>query len=242
VRALLDLVLPVSCVACGAPGAVACPPCAATLDRAARPAWPQPAPAGLPPPFAVTAYAGPPRAFLLAYKEQGRIGLRHLLGAAIARGVSAAMTAAGAAGPVVLVPVPSSAAARRARGDDVVARLAAAATVALRRHGTAVVVVPALRHQRRVRDSAGLGAADRAANLADAFALTQAGRRRVAARSVVVVDELVTTGATLAECARALREAGADVLGAAAVAATRRRERVAQQGLHKPGAGVYRSW
>jgi predicted amidophosphoribosyltransferase len=241
VRALLDLVLPVSCAACGAPGDVACPPCAATLDRAARPAWPQPAPAGLPPPFAVAAYAGPPRVFLLAYKEQGRIGLRHLLGTATARAVSAAATAAAAAGPVLLVPVPSSAAARRARGDDVVAQLAASAAATLRRRGQVAVVVPALRHQRRVRDSAGLGAADRAANLAGAFELTAAGRRGVAARLVVLVDDLVTTGATLAECAGTLRAAGAEVLGAATVAATRRHGPVAQRGLHKPRSGVYRS-
>src|SRR3954449_6973318 len=80
-RALLDLLLPVSCAACGAPGRAACPPCAATLGGAARLVWPDPSPTDLPPPFAVAPYAGAAREFLLAYKEDNRVGLRPLLAA-----------------------------------------------------------------------------------------------------------------------------------------------------------------
>lgn len=240
-RALFDLVLPVACAACDAPGVVACPPCAATLDRPGRLAWPRPAPDGLPPPYAVTAYAGAPRAFLLAYKEHGRIGLRGLLGAALAEAVRNAVVGVDVSGPLWLVPVPSTAAARRQRGDDVVARLAAVAAGLLRTRGAAADVLPALRHGRAVRDSAGLSAVDRAANLSGAFALTVRGRARAAARPVVLVDDLVTTGATLTDCARALREAGADVVAAATVAATRRHPAVAQQGLHNLSSGVYRA-
>jgi orotate phosphoribosyltransferase len=58
---------------------------------------------------------------------------------------------------------------------------------------------------------------------------------------VVLVDDLVTTGATLTDCARALREVGADVVAAATVAATRRHRGVAQQGLHNARSGVYRA-
>src|SRR3954452_20014476 len=94
VRALLDLLLPVACAACGAPGTAACPPCAATLDGPARLVWPRPTPVGMPPPFAVAAYAGAPRAFLLAYKEQGRVGLHRPLGAALARAVAVAIDTA----------------------------------------------------------------------------------------------------------------------------------------------------
>jgi len=222
VRTLLDLVLPVSCVACGARGVVACPPCAATLDRPARLAWPRPAPAGLPPPFAVAPYAGAPRAFLLAYKEQGCLGVRRLLAGGLAQAVLAAVTATGA-GSAWLVPVPSTAAARRARGDDVVARLARLAAGDLRGRGLDCAVVGVLRHQRAVRDSAGLGAADRSANLAGAFTAQARGAARLSTRPVVLVDDLVTTGATLSECARALRAAGATVIAAAVVAATPRR-------------------
>ena len=72
---------------------------------------------------------------------------------------------------------------------------------------------------RAVADQAGLDAAERAANLGGA----PAARRPLDGLPVVVVDYVMTTGATLVEAARALREAGAAVRGCAVVAATRRR-------------------
>ena len=221
-RALLDLVLPVSCAACGAPGSLACPPCAATLSRPARLVWPRPSPPDLPPPFAVAPYAAEPRAFLLAYKEDNRVGLRPLLGAALARALLGAVTAT-TGGPVWLVPVPSTAAARRTRGDDVVARLARWAAADLRSRGVGCAVVPALRHRRAVRDSAGLGAVHRAAHLAGAFRVSPRAAARLGDHPVVLLDDLVTTGATLAECTRTLVAAGLTVTAAATVAATPRR-------------------
>jgi predicted amidophosphoribosyltransferase len=226
VRALLDLVLPVHCAGCGERGVVACARCLTDLAGPAQPAWPRPSPPGLPPPFAVTAYAGPVRALLLAYKEDGVVALRRPLGAALAESVRAALSGRSAA-PVVVVPVPSSSAARRRRGCDVVADLARVAGARARAADAQVQVVRALRLRRVVADSAGLTATQRAANLADAFAVPAGCARLVAGRQVVVVDDLLTTGVTLAECARALRAAGADVAAAAAVAATARRPPVA---------------
>lgn len=82
-----------------------------------------------------------------------------------------------------------------------------------------VVCLRALQHRRRVADQAGLGAADRAANLSGAL------RSRLDLRGLhlIVVDDVMTTGATLAEAARALRAAGAHVPAAAVIAATPRR-------------------
>jgi predicted amidophosphoribosyltransferase len=76
-----------------------------------------------------------------------------------------------------------------------------------------------LRPRRAVADQAGLGSAGRAANLQGALVAV----RPLAGRAVVIVDDLVTTGATLADAARALLVAGASVHGAATVAATQRR-------------------
>ena len=123
---------------------------------------------------------------------------------------------------MLVVPVPSSRAARRRRGCDVVADVALTAVRALRADGHQVSVVRALRHARRVADSAGLTAAERSVNLARAFTVRSAQLRRLTGSRVVVVDDLITTGVTLTECADALRAAGADVVGVATIAATRR--------------------
>ena len=65
-----------------------------------------------------------------------------------------------------------------------------------------------------------LGVADRERNVAGSMRLRPADERRIAGRTVLLVDDVVTTGATLREAARALTAAGARVLGAAAVAST----------------------
>ena len=205
---LLDLVLPRACAGCAAPGRTLCAACLRLLDHP-RPHRPQPCPPGLPPLVTAASYDGPVRASLLAHKEHGRLGLARPLGAALASAVAALDC-----GPVLLVPVPSSPAAVRARGQDHARRLAAAAARALPGARAAFVLVPA----RRVADQSGLDAAGRAANLAGALR----ARRPLQGVPVVVVDDVVTTGATLAEAARALRAAGADVRGAAVVAATAR--------------------
>ena len=221
VTALLDLVLPADCAGCGARSVVVCADCLALLRAMPSPAWPRPSPRGLPAPFAVAAYDGPVRAMLLAVKEDGIAGLQRPLGRALAHAVAAALPLT-ASLPLRLVPVPSSAAARRQRGEDVVRRLTAVAAGELRRSGVPATVVPALRHARAVADSAGLGAQARAANLAGAFAARPRLAGRLRAGSVVLVDDLITTGVTLAGCATALADADIRVLGCATVAATQR--------------------
>ncbi|MES9535697.1 phosphoribosyltransferase family protein, partial [Actinomadura sp. NPDC000600] len=74
------------------------------------------------------------------------------------------------------------------------------------------------RQRGRVADQAGLSAKERAANLKGAVEV----RADVAGRRLVLVDDVVTTGASLAEAARALRAAGGEVTAAAAIAATPR--------------------
>lgn len=119
--------------------------------------------------------------------------------------------------------VPSVRAAMRRRGHDPVRCLAAVAATRLRAEGLAVEQVDALRHVRRVADQAGLGAGRRMANLAGALQVAPGGEV-VRGRPVIVVDDVITSGATLVEAARALRTAGAQVLAVATVAATPRRQ------------------
>jgi predicted amidophosphoribosyltransferase len=224
---LLDLAIPVECAGCGVRGSPGCPVCLAVLRGPATPAWPQPVPSGLPPPWAVADYAGPCRSLILAYKEHGAAGLSRELAGALATSMSAARSAAISTGALpqrlVIVPVPSSGRSMRARGDDVVLRLARRAAGAVRRTGGDVRVVRALHHRRPVADSAGLTASERAVNIAGALALRRSATALLDGTCVVLADDVITTGASLAEAARALRAGGAVVLGAATVAATRRR-------------------
>ena len=84
-------------------------------------------------------------------------------------------------------------------------------------------VADVLAATRTTLDQSTLDAAQRAANQAGATAVRSRHRHAVEGGVCVVVDDLVTTGATLAEAARALREAGARTVLAAAIGATTRR-------------------
>jgi predicted amidophosphoribosyltransferase len=234
---LLDIVIPVDCIGCGAPGSLACPRCARSLSGRAALTWPSPAPAGLPPPWSVAEYDGASRALLLGYKENGAVGLAGVLAGALAT----SLVAAAAGRRVIVVPVPSAPRAVRERGADVVLLLTRRAASIARAQGADCRVLRALRHARQVADSAGLTAADRAVNLSGAFAVRRSALPALRAAEVVIADDLLTTGASLAEAARALRAATAHVVAGATVAATRRRDSVEIVGRTSPRATVRRT-
>lgn len=177
---------------------------------------------------AVAEYAGPARGVVLSHKERARLGLAQPLGAALATSVVAVLESGAGCSlcgerAVVLVPVPSTRRAVRRRGHDPLGRTSRRAAVLLRRVGYHCSVVPALRHRRVVADQAGLDAAARWDNLASALDVRPAGAGLLAGRCVVLVDDVVTTGATLSEAARALRAGGIEPCSAAVIAATSRR-------------------
>jgi predicted amidophosphoribosyltransferase len=223
-RALADLVLPRTCAGCGVPGAVLCRSCAALLARP-RLATPRRFPWGFPPTVAAGAYAGPVRPAVLAFKERGRAELARPLGTALALAVAAVSAGVPDCGPVLLVPVPSSAAALRTRGRDHVGELTGQALLELRSAGLPADEARLLRRSGRVRDSADLSAAQRRANLAGSFAVDDQVWVPGGAL-LVLVDDVVTSGATLTEAAAALTTARPDGLPvvAAVVAATPRRD------------------
>ncbi len=123
--------------------------------------------------------------------------------------------------PLLLIPVPSARRAVAGRGHDPVRRIALAAARDLRREGVPVRVLSALRQRRTVVDQAGLSARRRLANVSGALTVVPGAVRLLAAAPVVLVDDLITTGASLAEAARAVRAAGGRVVGAGVVAAPR---------------------
>jgi len=222
--AALDLLLGSRCAGCDLPGPVLCAGCRPAVLPRPTIRWPDPPPPELAAagvvPWAGGSYVDPLRLLLVAYKDRDRAGLVRPLAQSLAVTVEAALArAVDADGWVELVPVPSSAASVRRRGRDVVGDLARRAARRLRLRGVRVRTVPRLHLARRVADQAGLTASGRAANLHGALQVRRLGRARC---PVVVVDDVLTTGATAAEAARALRACGIRVLAVAVVAATPR--------------------
>jgi len=217
VLSLLGVTRP--CAGCRGGGGPWCVPCAATLTGPAAYADLRPWPEGLPPVTAASVYAGPVREALVAFKDHGRWSLRAALGSALATAVARLLVDL-PQDAVTLVPVAGSPGSVRSRDGDHVRELAEAAAGVLRRAGLDARARPALVPVRRRDDQVGLGRAARAANLRGAMRPRPDVDRLTA---VVLVDDLVTTGSTLAEAARALRSGGCRPVGAAVVAATRTR-------------------
>ena len=223
---LADLILPLECAGCGEsrsrsalPGL--CTLCALSLSGPPVPARPPRVEAGytrVPPVHALAAYLDPVPEIIIAQKEHGRLDLAGPLGRELAR---AAEAAAAGADPVWLVPVPSTHAATVRRGQDPMLRMARVAAARLRASGRAAAVLPALTHRRAVADQTGLGRRERAENLDGALAVRACSAELLGERPVVLLDDVMTSGATLAEAARALRAAGNAPVGAAVLAATR---------------------
>ncbi|MGH3693282.1 MAG: ComF family protein [Pseudonocardiaceae bacterium] len=224
-RTLLDLLLPIVCGGCGVPGAELCSGCEALLRDPTR-VYPPCCHLG-PPVYALGTYHGHLRTALLSYKERGRRDLAAPLGAALAAALlqlrvldaDCGETRPGnrslhperpRLGEVWLVPVPSRGSAAARRGGqhvEVVARRAAGVLAGL---GVVVAVAPALRMASGVRDSVGLAAPARQANLAGRVLPRRAGLPPTGT-PVVLVDDVATTGATAAACTAALRRTGVTV-------------------------------
>jgi ComF family protein len=179
----------------------------------AQPGTPVGLPADLPAPLLQLEWCAPftgvTRRALHALKYDGERRLGPPLGAAVAR-----RWARAGAGGEALVPVPASPDRVRERGYDQAALIASEAA---RRLG-----IPVLRALERTRSTTAqfdLDRAARATNLGGAFGVVPG--TQVAGRWIVLVDDVVTTGATLAACAVTLLDAGATAVSAVAVARER---------------------
>jgi predicted amidophosphoribosyltransferase len=207
---MLDLVLPLECGGCGARSTRWCAACAKEL--AVRPDEPHlVSPRVDPgvPVFSLGRYAGARREAIVAVKERGRADLVAPLAVALRAGLAQLLTWGVVDIPLTVVPAPTRRWAARRRGGDPVARVAVAATA---RH-RGLNVVQALRTRALVADSVGLSSAARQRNIAGRVRAV-----RPVAGEVLVVDDIVTTGATACESVRVLQTAGATVVAVLAVA------------------------
>lgn len=212
--ALLDalaLLMPVECAGCDAPDRSLCAPCTAALQRAPE----RHSLADGTPVVSCLDYEGSVRRTLLALKEEGRTDVARALAVPLARAMGEA-TALAARDPgggwprLEALAVPTSRAAFRRRGYDPVALL-------VRRAG--VRPVRELAPTRRSAEQKHLAVEQRVSNRAGSMR----ARRPLTGRRFLLVDDVLTTGATLAEAARAVRAAGGEVVAAATLAYTRKR-------------------
>ncbi|MEO8095782.1 MAG: phosphoribosyltransferase family protein, partial [Pseudolysinimonas sp.] len=202
----LAVLLPVECAGCGADDRGLCVACRDALQPEVSSrlvgenlrVW-----SGL-------EYDGVTRAVILALKRDGRMDAARALAPALAAAVIAAVDGQAGVDAIQVVAVPGTRGAYRRRGFDPVRVLIARAGL-----GSRHVFAPARTHEVQKL----LTVDQRERNLRDAFRM----RSAVAGHRILLIDDVVTSGATLREAARVLREAGADVVGAAVVASTPRR-------------------
>lgn len=204
-NAVLDaaaILAPVDCAGCGSVDRSLCAVCRRSLE-------PQVTvhPVGGIPVYCAVRYAGAPRRVILGFKELGRTDVAAALAASFAPAIVRA--AAVAEGPVELALVPTSRVAWRRRGYDPVKTLVRAAG------GRSATV---LLTTRRAGVQKSLGVAERSSNRHGAFV----ARGSLAGRRFVVIDDVLTSGATMTEAIRAISAAGGEVISGACLAFTMR--------------------
>lgn len=224
--AALELAAPRQCSGCDLAGVRWCVRCAHTVGRLAElpgVGWVDRPDVDLPATWSHADYIGPVRGAIPAYKD-GRRDLGPVLQSLLRAGLAGLLTAdpglraSLADRSLLIVVAPSRAASLRTRGCLPVRDLVRAAWSPAAAGSLPLAPHRCLRFHRRAADQGGLSRRERGTNLVGAF--RAAGVR---GRSCLLVDDVVTTGATLAEGARALRAAGASDVTALAIAATRLR-------------------
>ena len=217
IDAALDLYLGGRCHGCGTPGRSPCLACRANL----APSPLAQSRVGIDVPIFTGVRYQTAMAFVIAFKDRDAWQLAPVLGLTLAGAVEALLDDVRVRRPsrphLVLVPVPSSPRAVRQRGFDHTATLASwvAKRLGVRWSGL-------LKRVGHVGDQVGQGATQRRGNQANTMITSPrwASLARGKREQVVVIDDVITTGATASEAVRALRAGGHHVVGVAGVADT----------------------
>jgi ComF family protein len=211
---LLDLALPARCPGCGAEGPPICERCLPDLfGRLGRPGGTLLGlSADVPAPLVQLEWCAPFEGLVRTSLHHLKYGGERRLAAVLGEAVAQRWRSAGAGGSV-LVPVTVHRDRERQRGYDQAVLLARVAAMTL-----ALPVVGALERTRATTAQFELDRRHRAANVARAFRVRPGAAASVAGQWAVLVDDVATTGSTLASCGRALLDAGAVAVSAVTVA------------------------
>ncbi|MEM6475629.1 MAG: ComF family protein [Pseudomonadota bacterium] len=218
---LVDLVYPPRCPLCGdalaqqgglcatcwseleAPGEPSCQSCQRPIVSGHDTCWDctsaPPLHTGV---YAATVYDDASRKLILTFKHGGKIALARLLGQMMAARLPIADPGSG---PPLLIPVPLHRWRLWGRGYNQAALLARE----LERNGRGQLLVDGLVRRKQTPSLGGLGSEERRKVLAGAIAVRQTRAKRIAGRDVILVDDVLTSGATSNACVEVLLETGA---------------------------------
>jgi len=212
-RWLAEFLLPTICMGCSWEGEIWCESCSQHFVS-------QPFEVDVGSDIAVKSlgsYQGPIAKLINLAKEKCSPVAQRVLADSLVRVVDSLLAEKNRTGhEVVLVPIPAGRAAIRRRGADPIKEMARLAGSRLQ---PSIPVLAGLGNSRQRLEQSGLSIAERSQNTFGSFVWVAANFR---SQAVILVDDVVTTGATLIAAADAVRKSGHEVIGCATVAATRR--------------------
>lgn len=225
--AMIGVLLPRGCAGCDAPDAVLCPSCRRLFDRVIALPLPESTSGRA---YACASYGRCVRRAILAWKDHGDEECDGEFARLIVSLAERALPAADVGKRLLIVPAPSSPTSLAARGRRHLTPLAKALTSYYRSRGidahTTHALAFAAGNKAAGNKAVETAGADQRASRTGGGLAVRSGRRgtggTVRGCDVIVIDDIITTGATMRACADALRDAGGTVVAALALAATPR--------------------
>ena len=199
IHSLKDLIYPEICLCCGKNGAKICDEC--SRYWLAKPNGSKVENIWL---FFVATYDEATSQVILAAKEAGNKDAVRLIAKSIASSISFAILNLGISQPINLVTIPSQLSAIRRRGRDHIKDLAQEVIIQLNQQKIKTNHLPILKPIKKIKDQSDLNGLQRKENMSHAFTVKSSP---ISQSTVILIDDLVTTGASIQEGVRALAEA-----------------------------------